>query len=100
MSCRVLITHVVYSHSAVIYSDKVQHIAHVDTAFQLSEFNDPNHSLPHRVFKDQHTVRVEWSYNGPIHTPGNVFIYAHEHGILVVDLIFLSLGAATIRGYP
>jgi glyoxylase-like metal-dependent hydrolase (beta-lactamase superfamily II) len=95
------ITHIVYSHS---HADHVAGtkslggnpiiIAHEETKRLLVEANDPNRPLPTRTFKDKYTLKVgsqklELSYHGVGHEPGNIFIYAPRQKVLmVVDTVF------------
>ena len=95
------ITHVIYSHahndhvgSMSMFSDDVVYIAHQETADILSKRNDPNRPIPTVTFEDTHTLEVgtqklELAYYGPMHQPGNIFIYAPNQKVLMlVDVIF------------
>ncbi len=95
------ITHVIYSHthndhigSASIFPDDAVYIAHKNAAASLEERNDPNRPLPTVTFDDTYVLEVgnqilELEYNGPMHEPGNIFIYAPNQKVLMaVDLIF------------
>lgn len=95
------ITHVVYSHThndhigaAGIYPDDAIIIAHSETALQLEQRNDPNRPVPTITFEDKYMLNVgnqklELQYLGPIHEPGNIFIYAPNQKILMlVDVVF------------
>lgn len=95
------ITHVIYSHThndhigaAFIFPDDAVIIAHQETASELEKRNDPNRPLPTITFEDNYILEVgsqklELNYHGPMHEPGNIFIYAPEQKVLmVVDLIF------------
>jgi len=95
------ITHVIYSHthndhigSASIFPDDAVYIAHQDAADTLVQRNDPNRTIPTITFEDKYTLEVgnqklELEYNGPMHEPGNIFIYAPQQKVLmVVDLVF------------
>ena len=95
------ITHVVYSHShndhigaASLYPEDVVIIAHKETASQLEQRDDPNRPVPTVTFEDNYTIevgnqRLELQYNGPIHEPGNIFIYAPNQKVLMlVDAVF------------
>ena len=95
------VTHVIYSHthndhvgSMGIFPDDVIYISHQETADTLVKRNDPNRPIPSVTFEDNYTLEVgtqklELSYNGPMHEPGNIFIYAPNHKVLmVVDVIF------------
>ena len=94
------ITHVIYSHTHIdhvgamnIFSD-VEYIAHQEAANTLSKRNDPNRPIPTVTFDDKYTLEVgnqilELSYHGPMHEPGNIFIYAPNQKVLMlVDVIF------------
>ncbi len=95
------ITHVIYSHthndhigSASIFPDDAVYIAHQDAADTLAQRNDPNRPVPTVTFEDKYTLEVgsqklELEYNGPMHEPGNIFIYAPQQKVLMaVDLVF------------
>ena len=95
------ITHVIYSHahndhvgSMSMFSDDVVYIAHQETADILSKRNDPNRPIPTVTFEDTYTLEVgtqklELAYYGPMHQPGNIFIYAPNQKVLMlVDVIF------------
>ena len=95
------ITHVVYSHThndhigaASIYPTNATIIAHAETAYQLEQRNDPNRPVPTVIFEDKYILEVgnkklELQYHGPIHEPGNIFIYAPNQKVLMlVDVVF------------
>ena len=95
------ITHVIYSHthkdhvgSMSMFPDDAIYIAHQDAADTLSKRNDPNRPLPTVTFEDKYTLEVgnqklELAYYGPMHEPGNIFIYAPDQKVLMlVDVIF------------
>ena len=95
------ITHVIYSHThndhigaASIFPDDAIYIAHQDAADTLVQRDDPNRPIPTITFEDKYTLEVgnqklELEYNGPMHEPGNIFIYAPQQKVLmVVDLVF------------
>lgn len=95
------ITHVIYSHthndhigSAAMFPDGVIIIAHQDSALELKDRNDPNRPIPTVTFEDTYTLEVgtqklELAYYGPMHKPGNIFIYAPNQKVLMlVDVIF------------
>jgi len=95
------ITHVIYSHThndhigaASIFPDDAIYIAHQDAADALVQRNDPNRPIPTITFEDKYTLEIgsqklELDYNGPMHEPGNIFVYAPNHKVLmVVDLVF------------
>ena len=95
------ITHVIYSHShidhigaASMFPENATIISHKWTADKLQLREDPNRPVPTITFEDKYTLEVgnqilELEYHGPIHVPGNIFIYAPQHKVLmVVDVIF------------
>ena len=95
------VTHVIYSHThndhigaMGIFPNDVIYIAHQDTADRLLQRNDPNRLVPTVTFEDKYTLEVgnqklELEYHGPIHEPGNIFIYAPNQKVLMlVDTIF------------
>jgi glyoxylase-like metal-dependent hydrolase (beta-lactamase superfamily II) len=95
------ITYVIYSHThndhigaASIFPDNAIYIAHKDAASSLTERNDSNRPIPKVIFDDMFVLEIgnqklELKYNGPMHEPGNIFIYAPNQKVLmVVDLIF------------
>lgn len=95
------ITHVVYSHShtdhigaAHIFPANATIISHKWTAAQLEIRNDPNRPVPTVTFEDKYTLEVgnqklELEYHGPIHEPGNIFIYAPGQKVLMlIDVVF------------
>lgn len=95
------ITHVIYSHSHVdhigaanLYPSDAEIIAHRDTGEQLERAQDPRRPPPTTLFDDSYTLevggkRLELSYPGNNHEPGNIFIHAPDQGVMMaVDLIF------------
>jgi len=95
------ITHVIYSHThidhigaASIFPDDAIIISHKDVALELEQRNDSNRPIPEVTFEDEYLLEVgnqslELKYDGPMHVPGNIFIYAPEQKVLmVVDVIF------------
>jgi glyoxylase-like metal-dependent hydrolase (beta-lactamase superfamily II) len=95
------ITHVVYSHahndhigSASMFPEDVTIIAHKWTAEKLEIRNDPNRPIPTISFEEKYTLEVgnqilELEYHGPMHTSGNIFIYAPQQKVLMlVDVVF------------
>ncbi|KAL7949514.1 Metallo-hydrolase/oxidoreductase [Trichoderma barbatum] len=96
------ISHLVYSHyhadhigGAYLLAKKgVTIIAHELTEYELTITPDPNRPLPHVTFKGSHTLHVDnqtlqLDYHGPIHAPGNLFIYAPKQKVLMlVDIVF------------
>ena len=95
------ITHVIYSHThidhigaASIFPDDAIIISHKDVALELEQRNDPNRPIPEVTFDDEYLLEVgnqslELKYDGSMHVPGNIFIYAPQQKVLmVVDVIF------------
>jgi glyoxylase-like metal-dependent hydrolase (beta-lactamase superfamily II) len=95
------VTHVIYSHSHIDHIGGVRDlggkpilIAHAETARLLTRAKDPNRPVPTVTFRDRYTLvvgsqRLELSYHGVAHEPGNIFIYAPEQRVLmVVDVVF------------
>ena len=95
------ITHVIYSHahndhigSANIFPEDATYISHQEIADTLSKRNDPNRPIPSVTFEENYDLEIgnqklELAYYGPIHEPGNIFIYAPNQKVLmVVDVVF------------
>jgi glyoxylase-like metal-dependent hydrolase (beta-lactamase superfamily II) len=95
------VTHVIYSHSHIDHIGGVTAlgghpaiIAHEETARLLERAADSNRPLPTITFKDRHVLdvggkKLELSYHGDAHEPGNIFIYAPAQQVLmVVDIVF------------
>ena len=108
------VTHVIYSHShadhigaAGIFPAGATYIAHEDVAAHLqSAATDPRPApfgvfvgggpvpVPTVTFSDEYTLTVggqtlELAYKGPAHEPGNIFIFAPAHQVLMlVDVVF------------
>jgi glyoxylase-like metal-dependent hydrolase (beta-lactamase superfamily II) len=95
------ITHVIYSHAhndhigaASIFPEDATIIAHKWTAEKLEIRNDPNRPVPTVSFEEKYTLEVgnqilELEYHGPMHAPGNIFIYAPQQKVLMlVDVVF------------
>lgn len=109
------ITHVIYSHShsdhigaAGLYPPDATYIAHADTAATLTDaFSRDRRGfeygafvggapvpIPTVTFDDSYTLTVgdqtlELSFRGPAHEPGNIYIYAPDHKVLMlVDVVF------------
>lgn len=95
------VTHVVYSHhhadhigAASLYPEDAKRYSHRDTARLLAEIDDPNRPVPSRTFDKSRTLnvggeRLQLDYLGPNHSPGNLFIHAPDHDVLMlVDVIF------------
>ena len=95
------VTHVIYSHthndhvgSMNMFPDDAVYIAHQEAAETLEKRNDPNRPIPTVTFEDTYTLEVgtqklELAYYGPMHEPGNIFIYAPNQKVLMlIDVIF------------
>jgi glyoxylase-like metal-dependent hydrolase (beta-lactamase superfamily II) len=95
------VTHVVYSHSHIDHIGGVTElggvpviVAQEETARLLARAADPKRPVPTVTFKDRYTLevggqRLELSYHGVAHEPGNIFVYAPEQRVLmVVDVVF------------
>ncbi|KAL7795948.1 beta-lactamase-like protein [Trichoderma ceciliae] len=96
------ISHLVYSHhhadhigAAYLLANKgVTIIGHELTAYELTLTPDGHRPPPHVTFKDSYTLRVDnqtlqLEYRGPIHEPGNIFIYAPKQKVLMlIDIVF------------
>jgi len=95
------VTHMIYSHthndhvgSTSMFPDDVTFISHQEIADTLAKRNDPNRPIPTVTFEDKYTLEVgnqklELAYYGPMHEPGNIFIYAPNQKVLMlVDVIF------------
>lgn len=113
------ITHVIYSHwhsdhigAASMYGPDVTIISHDITKELLERFPDPQRPIPHQTFSKDLTLeiggkRLELSYKGANHCPGNIFIYAPVQKVLTkIDIVspgttpFLHCDASeNITGY-
>jgi len=95
------ITHLIYSHShtdhiggAASLGGRPIIIAHEETRKLLARANDPKRPLPTVTFADTYVLsvgshRLELSYHGNGHEPGNIFIYAPaQKTLMVVDIVF------------
>ena len=95
------VTHVIYSHSHVDHIGGVTDlggnpvlIAHAETKRLLARAKDPKRPVPTVTFKNRYTFRagsqkLELSYHGVAHEPGNIFIFAPEQKtLMVVDVVF------------
>ena len=91
----------IYSHhhadhtaGSAIFGDDVIRVGHELTAKELKRKNDPNRPVPTVTFSDTYTVklgnqRVELTYPGLQHSPGNVFIYLPKQKvIMLVDVLY------------
>lgn len=94
------VTHVVYSHyhsdhigAASVYGPNVKIVAHDITRELLTRWPDPLRPIPTETFSDSATldvggVKLELSYKGSNHAPGNIFIYAPDNRVLTaVDIV-------------
>ena len=95
------VTHVIYSHSHADHIGGVTAlgghpviIAHEETARLLVRAADPRRPAPTVTFKDDYLLvlggkKLELSYHGDAHEPGNIFISAPAQQVLmVVDVVF------------
>ncbi len=99
------VTHIVYSHAhndhigaagefIAKLPNKPVIVAHEETKHILARAKDARRPLPSITFRDKYTLRVggqrlELSYHGNGHEPGNIFIHAPEQRtLMVVDVIF------------
>jgi glyoxylase-like metal-dependent hydrolase (beta-lactamase superfamily II) len=102
------VTHLIYSHwhsdhigAASVFGPDVKIIAHDFTREQLTRFPDPQRPVPTDTFSTESTlevggVKLELSYKGADHCPGNIYVYAPRQKVLVkVDII--SPGSVTFR---
>ena len=89
------ITHLIYSHSHIDHiggagtlGGQPIIVAHEETRKTLARANDPRRPVPTVTFTDQYVLnvgshRLELTYHGNGHAPGNIFIYApakRRHG--------------------
>jgi glyoxylase-like metal-dependent hydrolase (beta-lactamase superfamily II) len=90
------VTHMINDHVGAMnmFPDDVTFISHQEIADTLAKRNDPNRPIPTITFEDKYTLEVgnqklELAYYGPMHEPGNIFIYAPNQKVLMfVDVIF------------
>ena len=95
------ITHVIYSHAHVDHIGGTKSlgghpiiIGHEETARRLARAADPNRPMPTVTFSDRYSLpvgnqRLELSYHGNAHLPGNIFISAPTQRVLMaIDLVF------------
>lgn len=95
------VKYVIYSHThrdhigaASMFPKNATIISQKETASILKESKDPNRPVPTITFDDKYTLelgsqKLELEYHGPIHEPGNIFIYAPKQKVLmVVDAVF------------
>ena len=95
------ITHLVYSHShadhigasSLLGADVVR-IGHRENRRLLLRDNDPNRPPPTVTFDERYVLEVggqvlQPAFNGPNHSPDNLFIFAPQHRtLMVVDVVF------------
>jgi glyoxylase-like metal-dependent hydrolase (beta-lactamase superfamily II) len=97
------VTHIIYSHSHIDHIAGVKSldlkkqpiiIAQEETKRLLMRANDANRPVPSVTFKEKYSLRVgsqklELSYHGNAHEPGNIFIYAPaQKTLMVIDVVF------------
>lgn len=97
------ITHVIYSHAhgdhigaANLYPAAAKIIAHAETASNLARFDDAGRPAPDRILRGPGPWRLQFGphalelhYRGAVHQPGNLFIHAPRHRVLMlVDVVF------------
>ena len=91
----------IYSHhhqdhtgGSGVFGDDVIRVGHELTAQELRRKNDPNRPVPTITFSDTYTVelgnqRIELSYPGLQHSPGNSFVYLPKQKVLMlVDVLY------------
>ena len=94
------VTHVVYSHwhsdhigAAAMYGPSVKIYAHEITRELLERWPDPLRPLPTETFSKDATLevggtRLELSYRGENHCPGNIFMYAPaQRALTAIDIV-------------
>jgi glyoxylase-like metal-dependent hydrolase (beta-lactamase superfamily II) len=94
------VTHVIYSHwhsdhigAAAMYGPDVKIISHQITHDLLKRWPDPLRPLPTETFTNEASldvggVKLELSYKGENHCPGNIFIYAPaQKALAVMDIV-------------
>ena len=94
------VTHVVYSHwhsdhigAASMFGNDVKIISHDITRDLLARWPDPLRPLPTETFSDEAVldvggVKLELSYKGENHCPGNIFINSPQHRVLTaIDIV-------------
>lgn len=113
------ITHVIYSHYHVDHIGGAARlaagaaiVAQAETAAALARARDPRRPLPTQTFTDTLTLdvggaRIELSYPGPNHVPGNLIVrFPAQRTVVAIDLVwpgwvpFYELGEAEdVPGY-
>lgn len=94
------VTHLIYSHhhadhagAASLFDKNAARIGHEETRKLLLRDNDPLRPAPEETFQDHRTLeiggeRIELAWQGPNHTPDNIFIHLPDHGtLMVVDIV-------------
>ncbi len=94
------VTHIVYSHSHAdhigtswLFKDATR-IGHAETARLLQRDDDPNRPVPTTTFADTYSLsvggeRLDLSFQGPNHSPDNIFIFAPNYDtLMIVDVIY------------
>jgi glyoxylase-like metal-dependent hydrolase (beta-lactamase superfamily II) len=94
------VTHLVYSHhhadhggAASLFDGDVTRIGHVETRRLLLRDNDPGRPVPEVTFTDRYTLqvggeRVELAWQGPNHSPDNIYIHFPDHDTLMfIDVV-------------
>ena|GEM_PF-287124 len=95
------VTHLIYSHAhpdhiggASTIPGPVTIIAQAETKRLLTRAGDPHRPLPTLTFGDSYELKVgserlQLSYFGTNHQPGNIFVYApHQKTLMLVDVVF------------
>lgn len=90
------VTHVIYANAdkdhvgaASVFPKNAVYIAQKEAAARLRTAKDPSRPVPTVTFDTTYTLRVgdqrlELSYKGNNHAPGNIFIYAPEQKALML----------------
>ena len=96
------VSHVIHSHvhanhigaAYLLKGHNTTFIAHELTKEELAQASDRTRPAPNITFTKDHTVKVynqklQLSYKGPNHEPGNIFICALQQKLLMlVDIIY------------
>jgi glyoxylase-like metal-dependent hydrolase (beta-lactamase superfamily II) len=94
------VTHIVYSHhhadhagAANLFGGDLTRIGHAECRRLLQRDNDPTRPAPEVTFEDSYTLRVgdervELAFNGPNHSPDNIFIHFPDHDtLMLIDIV-------------
>ena len=94
------VTHLVYSHhhadhggAAALFDGDVTRIGHEETRRLLQRDDDPGRPVPDVTFSDRYTLevggeRVELAWQGPNHSPDNIYIHFPGHDALMfIDVV-------------